>query len=234
VRQSSEHALPPDQAGARVLVVDDEPDLCTALRHLLTRHGFSVETVGTRSEAMERASSFDLVVLDLGLPDGDGLDICGALARQTPVVVVSARADEVDRVVALELGADDYLAKPFGGRELVARCRSVLRRAGGPRVRHVVRLDDLEIDLERYEVRRAGLPVDLTTKERQLLVALAQRGGGVVRREELAAEVWGGGLWPVNRSLDVHMSSLRRKLGDTAREARYIQTMHGIGFRLLR
>ncbi len=223
-----------EPGGARVLVVEDEPDVCAALSDVLTGHGFGVVIAGTRAEALERGPAVDLVVLDLGLPDGDGLEICGELARRTPVVVVSARADEVDRVVALELGADDYLAKPFGPRELVARCRSVLRRAGGRPIRRVVRLEDLEIDLERYEVRRAGQPVDLTTKERELLVALARRDGGLVRREDLAEEVWGSGLWPVNRSLDVHMSSLRRKLGDTAREPRYIQTVHGIGFRVLR
>lgn len=227
--------IAPERAPAiRVLVVDDEPDVCAALSEVLTNHGFAVDAVGTRAEALERSSGVDLVVLDLGLPDGDGLDICVELARRAPVVVVSARPDEVDRVVALELGADDYLAKPFGAREFVARCRSVLRRAGGPAVRSLVRLNDLEIDLERYEVRRGDHVVDLTTKERELIVALARRHGALVRREELAEEVWGSGLWPVNRSLDVHVSSLRRKLGDTARKPHYIQTVHGLGFRILR
>ncbi len=216
----------------RVLIVEDEPDLAEALDDGLRRHGFETERVGTRAAALDRASSADLVLLDMSLPDGDGLDLCPRLAGQVGLVVISGRTDEADRVAALEMGADDYITKPFGARELVARCRSVLRRTK-PRNGSVVRAGDLEVDVERYEARRQGQPVDLTTKELGLLVALARRPGVLVRREELAEEVWGTGLWPVNRSLDVHMSSLRRKLGDTPRQPRYVQTVHGLGFRLL-
>jgi two-component system alkaline phosphatase synthesis response regulator PhoP len=137
-------------------------------------------------------------------------------------------------LVLLEAGHTEGETLEIRG-ELARRTLVVMvsARAGDLPAPRVVRLEDLEIDLGRYEVRRAGHLVDLTTKERELLVALARRDGELVRREDLAEEVWGCGLWPVNRSLDVHMSSLRRKLGDTAREPRYIQTVHGIGFRIL-
>ena len=216
----------------RVLIVEDGSDLAETLEGHLARHGFSVETVATGAEALERVADADLVLLDLGLPDGDGLHLCPRLAEQAGLVVLSGQDGESERVAALELGADDFLIKPIGLSELVARCRSVLRRTrrrSGP----VVRAGDLEIDLERYEARRAGQPLPLTTKELGLLVALARHPGRLVRREDLAEEVWGAGLWPVNRSIDVHMSSLRRKLGESSRAPRHVQTVHGLGFRLL-
>jgi DNA-binding response OmpR family regulator len=218
---------------ARILVVEDDPDLADQMGSLLRRYGFETQVVGTRAAALDGAADVDLVVLDLSLPDGDGLEICARLATQCALLVISGRVDEADRVVALEIGADDYLTKPFGSRELVARCRAVLRRRRpGPRG-GVVRVGELEIDLERYEVRYQGRPLELTTKELGLLVALANRPGELVRREEIAEDVWGAGVWYVNRSLDVHMSSLRRKLGDSPHRPRYIQTVHGLGFRLL-
>ena len=221
--------------GPRILIVDDDEELSGQLSIVLQRHGFETAMAHTRAAALELASSFDLVLLDLSLPDGDGLEVCGRLAAQTAVVVVSGRDDEVDRVAALEMGADDYVTKPFGSRELVARCRSVIRRtvASASHGGAVVRVGELEIDLERYEARNSTGRLSLTSKELALLVALARRPGTLVRREDLAEEVWGSGLWPVNRSLDVHMSSLRRKLGDSGHHPRYIQTVHGLGFRLL-
>ena len=218
---------------ARILIVEDDPDLAADLDALLRRYGFATEVVRTRAAALDRAAAADLVLLDLSLPDGDGLEICAPLAEQRALVVISGRADESDRVAALELGADDYVAKPFGPRELVARCRAVLRRRRAAPAAGVVRTGDLEIDIERYEARRGKQPLDLTTKELALLMALARRLGDLVRREQLAEEVWGAGVWSVNRSLDVHMSSLRRKLGDSPHHPRYIQTVHGLGFRLL-
>jgi DNA-binding response OmpR family regulator len=219
----------------RVLIVDDDLDLTAELEVALRRYGFETEAVNTRAAALDLASAVDLVLMDLSLPDGDGLEICARLAAQTALVVVSGRADEIDRVAALELGADDYLTKPFGSRELVARCRAVLRRKRAvPDTRSVaVRVGDLEVDFERYEARLQGRPLSLTTKEIALLVVLARRPGVLIRREELAEDVWGTTLWAVNRSLDVHMSSLRRKLGDSPHHPRYIQTAHGLGFRLL-
>lgn len=219
----------------RILIVEDDDDLSGQLNLVLRRYGFETEVVHTRAAALELASTVDLVLLDLALPDGDGLEVCGRLAAQAALVVVSGRDDEVDRVAALELGADDYVTKPFGTRELVARCRAVIRRrtATGGRGDSVVRVGELEVDLERYGARCQGHPLVLTSKELALLVALARRPGTLVRREELAEEVWGSSLWPVNRSLDVHMSSLRRELGDSPQQPRYLQTVHGLGFRLL-
>ena len=218
---------------ARILIVEDDPDLAADLDALFRRYGFETEVVRNRTAALQRVASADLVVLDLALPDGDGLEICGPLSAQRALVVISGRVEESDRVAALELGADDYLTKPFGSRELVARCRSVLRRRRAAPPGGVVRVGGLEVDIERYEARLDHRPVDLTTKELALLVALARRIGQLVRREQLAEEVWGAGVWSVNRSLDVHMSSLRRKLGDSPHHPRYIQTVHGLGFRLL-
>jgi DNA-binding response OmpR family regulator len=219
----------------RILIVDDDLELAAQLQVALRRHGFEATVVNTRAAALDHAGTVDLVLLDLSLPDGDGLEICARLAAQTALVVVSGRSDETDRVAALELGADDYVTKPFGSREVVARCRAVLRRARAvPQTRRVaVRIGELEVDFERYEARCGGRPLPLTTKEIALLVVLARRPGVLIRREELAEEVWGTTLWSVNRSLDVHMSSLRRKLGDSPHHPRYIQTVHGLGFRLL-
>lgn len=216
-----------------VLIVDDEEDLREALSDTLTGHGFSVETATTRREAMARGPAVDLVLLDLGLPDGDGIEICTELAAKVALIVISARGGEAERVTALELGADDFMAKPFSARELVARCRSVLRRSG-PRPSGLVRVAGLEVDLDAMETRLGGELVELTTKECELLLALARRQGTVVRREDLAEEIWGCSLNAVSRTIDVHMSSLRRKLGDQAREPRFVQTVHGIGFRFLR
>src|SRR5581483_11309349 len=196
---------------ARILIVEDDPELAADLDALFRRYGFDTEVVRSRTAALRRAGSADLVVLDTALPDGDGLEIWAAL----------------------ELGADDYMTKPFGSRELVARCRSVLRRRRSAPPGGVVQVGGLEVDIERYEARLDQRLLDLTTKELALLVALARRIGDLVRREQLAEEVWGAGVWSVNRSLDVHMSSLRRKLGDSPHHPRYIQTVHGLGFRLL-
>ena len=216
----------------RILVVEDDPDLADQMGSVLRRYGFEAEVVGTRAAALAGAGAVDLVLLDLSLPDGDGLEICAPLAAQCALLVISGRVEEADLVAALEIGADDYLTKPFGSRELVARCRAVLRRRSPAPRGTVVRVGELEINLERHEARYQGRPLELTTKELALLVTLARRPGELVRREEIAEGVWGAGVWSVNRSLDVHMSSLRRKLGDSSNHPRYIQTVHGLGFRL--
>jgi DNA-binding response OmpR family regulator len=214
-----------------VLVVDDEPDVLDAVCDALARHGFSTLAASTLGEARRQVHDAELMLLDLGLPDGDGLDACREWAGQLPVIIISARGDETDRVVALELGADDYLAKPFSTRELVARCRSVLRRASRT-ARPVVNVQDLEIDVDRFDVRRNGQRIVLTTKEMELLLCLARRVGVLVRREQLAEEVWGTQPDAVNRSIDVHVSSLRRKLGPGPDGAGYLDTVHGLGYRL--
>ena len=223
-------------AAPRTLIVEGDGELAAELERLLRNYGFETETVTTREAALGRAGAVDLVVLDPSLPDGDGVEICGRLSAQTALVMVSDRADEADRVAALELGADDYVVRPLGGRELVARCRAILRRrraGAGQSDGSALRVGGLEVDLERYEARCDGRPLPLTTKELALLMALVRRPGELVRREELAQAVWGADLWSVTRSLDVHMSALRRKLGDATLHSVHVHTVHGLGFRLL-
>jgi DNA-binding response OmpR family regulator len=216
-----------------VLVVDDEAELAEAVVAALQRHGFVCEWVTTLAEAVTRAADAELVLLDLGLPDGDGLTQCAAIASLAPLIVISARGEEVDRVLALELGADDYLAKPFSTRELVARCRAVLRRSSSSR-RNVVRAGDLDIDVDAFEVRRDGEPIELTSKETALLMVLADHQGALVRRSKLAEDVWESPLSLVQRTIDTHVSSLRAKLGSPPDGGSYIETMHGAGYRLRR
>ena len=216
-----------------ILVVDDEAELAEAVVAALQRHGFECKWVTTLAEGVAGAPDADLVLLDLGLPDGDGLSMCASIAGQAPLIVISARGEEVDRVVALELGADDYLSKPFSTRELIARCRAVLRRSG-PSQRSVVHTADLDVDLDAFEVRRAGEAIELTGKEMALLALLAQHQGALVRRSFIANEVWDSPLSLVQRTIDTHVSSLRAKLGSPPDGSVYIETMHGAGYRLHR
>ena len=215
-----------------ILVVEDDADVQAAVGEALVRHGFSFLIATSVRDARRMWSEAELVLLDLGLPDGDGLELCSELAGRVPLIVVSARGDEADRVVALEFGADDYLAKPFSTRELVARCRSVLRRTAHW-THGTVYAADIEIDLDHYEVRRGRDVIILTTKEIEVMICLAKRLNIVVRREELANEVWKTTLGPVSRTLDAHVSSLRRKLGRGPTGHGYIDTTHGVGYRLV-
>jgi len=216
-----------------VAMIEDEVELRRAVGDALQRYGFEVLEGSTIADAERLAPIADLLLLDLGLPDGDGLDLCARLAGIVPVIVISARGDEADRVVALELGADDYLAKPFSTRELIARCRSVLRRnqRGGTAQSEVVS-SDIVTHLDSYRVTRAGQLIPLTTKETELMMCLAENVGKPVRRHDLADRVWGSSLGYVTRSLDVHMSSLRQKLGRRPDGESYIDTVHGVGYRL--
>jgi len=225
---NSPHADSP--RGPAVLLIDDEVELAAAVASSLERHGFSTNSVGSLTEARGALGAADLILLDLGLPDGDGLTVCGEFAAHAPVIVVSARSDEIDRVVALELGADDYLSKPFSTRELVARCRAVLRRT--QRESATTRILDLELDFAAFEVRRDREAIPLTTKELELLFALSRHAGDAIRRTQLALEVWGAELSLVSRTLEVHVSSLRTKLGPAPDGAEYVSTVHGIGYRL--
>jgi DNA-binding response OmpR family regulator len=192
-------------------------------------------TVATGRDALT-ADPVDLVLLDLGLPDLDGQAVCRQLRERSavPVIVVTARSDEIDRVTLLEIGADDYVVKPFGFRELVARMRAVLRRAGGPppamadtQVNQVV-LGGVVIDRRRHEVTADGEPLALTPKEYDLLDYLAEDPGATRTRDEILRAVWDEHWWGSSKTLDVHMASLRRKLG----EALVIETVRGVGFRL--
>ena len=215
-----------------IAMIEDEVELRLAVRDLLQRYGFETLEGSTVAEARTLAGQADLMLLDLGLPDGDGLSLCGELAEKVPLIVLSARGDEADRVAALELGADDYLAKPFFPRELVARCHSVLRRHQRVAPRRQVTSADVVIDLDAFRVSRGPDVITLTTKEIELMVCLAERIGQPVRRQELAERVWGTALGYVSRSLDVHISSLRQKLGRRPDGEGYIDTVHGMGYRL--
>jgi len=213
-----------------VLVVEDDDAIADPLVTGLTRQGFTVTRVATGQGALE-APDPQVVLLDLGLPDIDGYEVCRRLRARSdvPILVISARGEEVDRVVGLELGADDYLVKPFGFRELLARIRAVTRRsvpaADATRPQHH---GNLEIDRRTRRVRVEDAEVALTPKEFDLLACLAEEPGTVFTRERLLGEVWDPHWYGPTRTLDVHVASLRKKLGDP----RWVETVRGVGFRL--
>ena len=222
-----------------VLVVEDEESITTPLMAALAREGFEASVAATAAEALELAGSLkpDLVLLDLMLPDGSGLDVCRELRRTSsvPIIVVTARGDEADRVVGLELGADDYVVKPFSARELVARIRAVLRRSESASVRapdEPVRVGPLVVDAARRTASVDGDELELSRKEFELLCLLAREAGRVVTRERLLEEVWDTTWFGSTKTLDVHVSALRRKLGDDPASPRFIHTVRGVGFRL--
>ena len=213
----------------RVLVVEDEEAIAEPLAEGLRREGFTVTLASTAAEALAAAEA-DVVLLDLRLPDGDGLDVCRELRARSdvPIIVVTARGEEVDRVVGLELGADDYVVKPFGIRELIARIRAVTRRAQGRSHDAPVRIGGLELDERRRQASIGGDGLDLTAKEFDLLAALARDPGAVVSRHRLLEDVWNTSWYGSTKTIDVHVAALRRKLGDPT----LIETVRGVGFRL--
>jgi DNA-binding response OmpR family regulator len=221
------------------LLIDDDGDLARLLADYFGPHGVSLTHVESGDQADEtlRASSFDVVLLDVMLPGMDGFEVCRRLRESSdvPIVMLTARGDDADRIVGLELGADDYVPKPFNPRELLARMKAVLRRGrikASPERLHV---GSLEIDVPGHRATYDGRDVPLTSFEFRLLSVLAQRAGETVPREELASAVKGGEYDPsVDRSLDVHVSHLRQKLGDDAREPRMIRTVRGKGYVLVR
>lgn len=216
-------------AGVRVLVVEDDRSMGEQLARGLTRAGCEVELVGSAAEALPRADA-DMILLDLGLPDGDGIDLCSRLREVTtaPIVVVTARDTERQRVTALDSGADDYIAKPFGFAELLARMRAVLRRTRPGAERGTITHGPLTVDVAGRRVEMRGEPVALTAKEFDILVCLASEPGRVVTREEIFDRAWDVNWYGPMKVLDVHIASLRRKLGD----ASLIETVYGRGFRL--
>jgi two-component system response regulator RegX3 len=214
----------------RVLLVEDDDSIAEPLLSGLARYGFRVDRVRTGAEALA-AASHDLVLLDLGLPDMDGMDVCRRLRAVSPmpIIVITARSDEVDRVLGLELGADDYVVKPFGFRELVARIRAVTRRAQATEPAAVQRLGSLELDRRERRVRIDGVAVTLTAKEFDLLALLSEDPGAVLARERILERVWDQHWFGPTKTLDVHVASLRGKLGDPG----WIETVRGVGFRLV-
>jgi two-component system alkaline phosphatase synthesis response regulator PhoP len=219
-----------------VLVVDDEPGIVAVARDYLVQAGFAVLTAGDGATALmlARTRKPDLVVLDLGLPGVDGLDVTRSLRRDgdVPIIVLTARADESDKLVGLELGADDYMTKPFSPKELVARVRAVLRRVDDSRSgAQVVRAGDLELDLARMSVDIGGRRVELTPTEFQILTVLARQPGRIFTRSQLLDAVHGQAFESYERAIDAHIKNLRRKLEPDPRSPRYVQTVFGVGYR---
>jgi two-component system alkaline phosphatase synthesis response regulator PhoP len=220
-----------------ILVVEDEPQIAALVRDYLEHAGFAVITAGDGGSGLTlaRVRKPDAVVLDLGLPVVDGLDVVRSLRRDSmvPIVILTARGDETDRVTGLELGADDYVVKPFSPKELVARVRAVLRRsenASRPAERLVV--GDLELDLPRHRVAVAGRAIALTPTEFELLAALAREPGRVFTRGQLLDAVHGFSLESYERAIDGHVKNLRRKIEPDVAAPRYVLTVHGVGYAL--
>jgi len=219
----------------RVLLAEDDPAIAEPLARALTREGYDVSVHGTGRGAIEEAASADLVVLDLGLPDMDGLDVARWIRNQglsTPILVLTARADEVDLVVGLDAGADDYVTKPFRLAELLARVRALLRRAGGEEsATGDLSAQDVRLDVDAHRAFQGERELQLTAMEFELLKVLIRDAGSVVSRDVLMREVWAADPTGSTKTLDMHVSWLRRKLGDDAGSPRYISTVRGMGFR---
>jgi len=219
-----------------ILVVDDEPKIVKQARDYLENSGFRVIPAGDGKAALAAARSErpDLIVLDLNLPGMDGLEVCRALRRDSdvPIIMLTARVAETDRLIGLELGADDYITKPFSPRELVARVRAVLRRVrGGVHQPGLVRVGDLEIDVHGHRVTCAGEPLRLTRTEFDLLVTLSQHPGQVFTREQLLDRLHGVAYDGYDRSVDAHVKNLRQKIEPDPSAPRYVLTVYGVGYR---
>ncbi|MEH0545792.1 response regulator transcription factor [Streptomyces sp. B21-105] len=216
-----------------VLLVEDDEPVAESLRRGLKRYGFAVDWVSTGAAALAHSDPYDVVLLDLGLPDTDGLDVCKALRERgsVPIIVISARSDETDRVVGLELGADDYVSKPFGVREVIARIRAVMRRvqprttSGAPADRYGSRLT---IDRKAARVHVDGAEIALAPKEYDLLAFLSEEPGALMSREQIMEAVWDANWFGPTKTLDVHVAALRRKLAGIVA----IAAVRGVGFRL--
>ncbi len=213
----------------KVLLVEDEDSIAEPLAEGLRREGFTVERAATGAEALA-AGPADVVLLDLRLPDTDGYAVCRGLRERSdvPIIMVTARGEEVDKVIGLELGADDYVVKPFGLRELIARIHAVTRRTQPAPAAGPLRVGALEVDVRARRARLDGAELALTAKEFDLLAALAAEPGAAVTRQQLLRQVWDTDWYGQTKTIDVHVGSLRRKLGDPG----WIETVRGVGFRL--
>lgn len=220
----------------KILIVEDEPDVAELLAHHLRKEGFAVAIVGTGRAAFAavKNESPALIVLDLMLPEISGLDLCRMIksnpeTENVPILMLSARIEEIDRVLGFELGADDYVVKPFSPRELVLRIRAILRRLSQDREQELLRVGELVLDRSRHEVRAANRVIDCTATEFKLLAVLMEREGRVQERDRLLSDVWGYDSVIDTRTVDTHMRRLRDKLGP---HGSYIETIRGFGYRL--
>ena len=220
-----------------ILVVDDEPKIVRLARDYLEKNGFRVVTAadGPSALAMARREHPDLIVLDLLLPGMDGREVCRILRRESdvPIIMLTALSEESDQIVGLEIGADDYIVKPFSPRALVARVRALLRRAqGGVQAPVVIRAGGLEVDTARHSTTLDGVSLQLTPSEFDLLALLARHPGQTLTRQQLMDDLYGGAVPGVDRSVDSHIKNLRRKL-ESASDTRFIETVYGVGYRFV-
>jgi two-component system alkaline phosphatase synthesis response regulator PhoP len=220
----------------KILVVEDEPTIALGLEDDLTIEGFQVEVAadGVTAAAKARSQAYDLLLLDIMLPKKDGLTVCRELRGEgvkTPIILLTARSQELDKVLGLELGADDYVTKPFSPRELVARIRAVLRRAEPARPPDVLRIADLHIDFARFEARRGSRQLDLTPLEFRLLRAFVSAGGQVVTHDRLIADVWGPDVFLSDRVIYTHINNLRRKIEVDPSSPALIVGVRGVGYK---
>jgi two-component system alkaline phosphatase synthesis response regulator PhoP len=221
----------------RILVIEDEPDLLRGLELNLKAEGYGVLTASRGDKGLEQAlrERPELILLDIMLPGMNGLDVCRELRRRgfdAPIIMLTAKAEEMDRVVGLEIGADDYVTKPFGVRELLARIRARLRKHPGPDDAKL-RFGQVEVDFARHEVLNKGRRVELTGKELDVLRLLAQHRGEIVSRERLLEEVWGYESYPTTRTVDNHILRLRQKLEENPSDPRHILSIYGEGYKLV-
>ena len=225
----------------KILIIEDEPDIRRNLEYNLGREGFSASSVGSLDEANEKLKSkkFDLILLDLMLPDGSGLDLCKKIksnseTEATPIIILTAKDDEVDKVVGFELGADDYVTKPFSVRELILRVKAILKRSD-TKTKEVVEVErqfgDLKIDVDSHEVHVDSKLIELTALEFRLLKELVDKRGRVQSRDQLLSEVWGYNAEVTTRTVDTHIKRLREKLGSMGK---YVQTIRGVGYKFSR
>src|SRR6188474_159697 len=223
----------------RILVIEDEPQMRLGLRDNLELEGYEVETAADGDEGLQKANSFtpDLVILDVMLPKKNGFDVCRDLRSRsisTPIVMLTARSAETDKVLGLELGADDYVTKPFSISELLARVRAVMRRAGGPRSGlETCRIGDIEINFRTHQAHRAGQRIDFTAREFDLLRYLVAHTGQVVTREQILNQVWGYEESPTTRTIDNFVAKLRQKIETAPHEPEHILTVHGAGYKFV-
>ena len=224
-----------------MLIVEDEEAIRMALEDDFSLEGYEVETAPDGLDGFNRARTgrFDIIILDIMLPEMSGFDVCRNLRNEgirTPIIMLTARGQEIDRVVGLEMGADDYVTKPFSPRELQARVKAVLRRTvagmGEKPEEQKFRFGDLEVDFLQYECHKKGKPVSLTSHEFDLLKYLVQNRGRVVNRDELLDEVWGRDVFVTPRTVDTHMANLRKKIEDAPSEPRMIISVRGVGYKL--
>jgi two-component system alkaline phosphatase synthesis response regulator PhoP len=223
----------------RILIVEDEPDMVLGLRDNFEFEGYDVVTAPDGVAGLEKARTEkpDLMILDIMMPKLSGLEVCKTLRGEgfeKPIIMLTARGQEIDKVVGLELGADDYVTKPFSIRELLARVRAILRRTEGAKRRLArYRFADVELDFEVYRATRGGEALDMSPREFELLRYLIERKGETVSRDQLLEDVWGYESYPSTRTVDTHIAKLRAKIGDSGSEPRYILTMHGAGYKFV-